>query len=42
LRKQWYIITRQRVYHQQRLAVVVSHHTVGVHQKAFAMMIYNF
>ena len=30
-RQAWYIITRQRVYHQQRQAVVVSHHTAGVY-----------
>ena len=26
-RQAWHIITRQRVYHQERIAVVVSHHT---------------
>ena len=29
----WHIITRQRVYHQRRLAAFVSHHAVGVHKK---------
>jgi len=32
---------RSRVYHQQRLTVVVSHHTVGVYQKTVGLMIYK-
>ena len=35
-RQAWYIITRQRVYHQRRLAAFVYHHTVGVHKKLSA------
>jgi len=41
LRKQWYIISRQAVYHQHGFAVLYLITPLGVYQKAFAMMIYK-
>ena len=41
LRKQWYIITRQREYHQKAAHRLCISSRFSVYQKPFAMMIYK-